>query len=305
MIESRFVYPLFHYGFLDGAYMDQVSICCPFHDESKPSLTIDLEKETFYCFGCGERGTLTEFFMKLENMDFFQATKMISKLNKDKPLPTVEHYAKEKVSDKEALIRAYQYYDSYEQTDWQAENSEAATYMEKRGFDREFLTKMRLKIIHCDIYGVLVPFSDNGKFKGYVKRAIDEKKLPKYRYNTGLSRQNTLVGDYYKDWVIVTEGCMDWLKLRQFGVKNSVAILGWKITDVQISKLQQVTNKIVCALDSTESGDKGYEYLKQYFDVVRFQFPSDTKDIGDMNENQFRRSWSLTKKQIAQHRKKR
>ena len=84
---------------------------------------------------------------------------------------------------------------------------------------------------------------------------------------------------------------MDWLKLQQYGITNSVAILGWKISDAQISKIQQVTDKVISALDNTETGEKGTEYLKEYFDVKRFKFPSSLKDVGDLNKYQFNKCW--------------
>ena len=300
MMQSRFVYPLYYYGLLDGSCTNKFLTCCPFHDETKPSMMIDLEDETFKCFGCDQKGTLTELVMKIENLDFFQATKKIHSINKNKPLPMVYERAV-RLTSKQSTIFARQYFDSIEDTDWVTEDSEAALYMTDRGFSLQTLTDLNIKAVHCNVYGVLIPLVDNGKFKGFAKRAINEQTLPKYRYNSGLVKSNVLVGDYYKPWVLVVEGTLDWIKFRQFGIKNCVAILGWKISDRQISKLQAVTDRIVCALDATDTGDQGYQYLQQYFDVVRYQYPCDVKDAGDMNQNQFNRSWFLTKKEILKY----
>lgn len=302
-MESRFVYPLYYYGLLDGSYSDKFLVCCPFHQETKPSMLIDLENETFKCFGCDQRGSLTELVMKLEGIDFFQATKKIHMINKDKPLPLVYERAA-KPTHTQAIETAKQYFHSIEETDWIAEESEAALYMIGRGFDLSTLTRLNIKAVHCNTYGILIPLYDNGKFRGFAKRAINEQTLPKYRYNVGLSRSNLLVGDYFKDWVVLVEGTFDWIKLRQFHVRNCCAILGWSISDNQISKLQQVTDKVVCALDATETGNKGYMRLKQYFDVVRFQYPHDVKDLGDMNQNQFNRAKILTNKMILKYERK-
>ena len=81
---------------------------------------------------------------------------------------------------------------------------------------------------------------------------------------------------------------MDYLKFSSFGLKNVVAILGWKITSEQISKLKEKgIKKIISALDNDECGIKGTEYLKKYFEVVRFDYDSDVKDAGEMNKALF------------------
>jgi hypothetical protein len=36
-------------------------VCCLFHQEKTPSLSIDLEKGVFYCFGCGASGGVKQF----------------------------------------------------------------------------------------------------------------------------------------------------------------------------------------------------------------------------------------------------
>ncbi|MES2623088.1 MAG: CHC2 zinc finger domain-containing protein, partial [Patescibacteria group bacterium] len=44
--------------------------CCPFHNEKTPSFFISEQRQTFTCFGCGEKGDVLEFIQKYEHMDF-------------------------------------------------------------------------------------------------------------------------------------------------------------------------------------------------------------------------------------------
>lgn len=44
--------------------------CCPFHQEKTPSFTVDDRKGLFYCFGCGEKGNVFQFLMKIEGLSF-------------------------------------------------------------------------------------------------------------------------------------------------------------------------------------------------------------------------------------------
>jgi 5S rRNA maturation endonuclease (ribonuclease M5) len=45
-----------------------ITICCPFHDDSTPSCSVSPKKRCFYCFGCRETGTLTHLAMKLQGI---------------------------------------------------------------------------------------------------------------------------------------------------------------------------------------------------------------------------------------------
>lgn len=51
---------------------------CPFHQEKTPSFTVNAERQTYHCFGCGEGGNVISFVMKTENMDFPDAVKSLA-----------------------------------------------------------------------------------------------------------------------------------------------------------------------------------------------------------------------------------
>ncbi|MGE5583443.1 MAG: DNA primase [Bacillota bacterium] len=51
---------------------------CPFHSEKTPSFNVNPEKQFFYCFGCGTGGDVFSFIMKLENLDFIGAAKILA-----------------------------------------------------------------------------------------------------------------------------------------------------------------------------------------------------------------------------------
>lgn len=55
-------------------------ICCPFHNEKTPSLKLYDGNRGFYCFGCGEHGSVIDFVMRYFGLDFKSA---IRKLNDD------------------------------------------------------------------------------------------------------------------------------------------------------------------------------------------------------------------------------
>ena len=51
---------------------------CPFHSEKTPSCTVFTETQSFYCFGCGAGGDVITFTMKIENLDFSEAVKLLA-----------------------------------------------------------------------------------------------------------------------------------------------------------------------------------------------------------------------------------
>ena len=91
---------------------------------------------------------------------------------------------------------------------------------------------------------------------------------------------------------------MDYLSLKTRGhIKNVVAILGWHISDEQVKKLKDKGIKtVVSALDNDKCGEKGTEYLKKFFNVIRFEYPKGVKDAGDMSEMELKKAITKTRR---------
>jgi DNA primase len=55
--------------------------CCPFHDDSTPSMIINAtdEIETFKCFGCGAKGSVVDFIMKRRGVGLVGALEYFKK----------------------------------------------------------------------------------------------------------------------------------------------------------------------------------------------------------------------------------
>lgn len=51
-------------------------VCCPFHDDHHPSLK--LNERYFYCFGCGEHGSVVDFASKLFNLRPYDAANKLA-----------------------------------------------------------------------------------------------------------------------------------------------------------------------------------------------------------------------------------
>lgn len=51
---------------------------CPFHNEKTPSFSVDTQTQLFYCFGCHTGGSVIQFVMAMENLDFAEAVRFLA-----------------------------------------------------------------------------------------------------------------------------------------------------------------------------------------------------------------------------------
>ncbi|MFA1028498.1 DnaG primase-like protein [Pseudomonas syringae pv. helianthi] len=62
-------------------------MCCVFHDESTPSLSVSEEKNLYHCFGCGAAGSVIDWVMKTQGVSLPHAVQL---LRNDAPLENTE-----------------------------------------------------------------------------------------------------------------------------------------------------------------------------------------------------------------------
>ena len=59
---------------------NQIMARCPFHEDNNPSLSINLERGMFHCFGCGVRGgDIIDFEKQLFGISYKEALNSLSK----------------------------------------------------------------------------------------------------------------------------------------------------------------------------------------------------------------------------------
>ena len=51
---------------------------CPFHSEKTPSFSVEPAKQFFYCFGCNKGGSVIQFIMDIEHLEFTDALKLLA-----------------------------------------------------------------------------------------------------------------------------------------------------------------------------------------------------------------------------------
>lgn len=298
---------LIYHGFIGEVTQSIFKIVCPFHEDNNPSMVINLEENSFFCFGCEAKGDVLDFVKMLyPKYTEIQACLILEKILHNKAVENIQvtYQKKQRKSNLVAIEESYTYYYGLKHTNWfeLKDNDERAvySYMSKRGFSKRDLFLSKCKVSYSIAYPVIFPILDNGEFRGYVCRTMDKlvEKKRKYLYNDGFNKNNTLCGNYADNSVVfLCEGYFDYLSLRLRGhIKNVVALLGWHISDTQVQKLKDKGIKtVVSALDNDKCGKKGTEYLKQFFHVIRFTYPKGVKDVGEMNEELLQKAIKKTK----------
>ncbi|MEK7673754.1 MAG: DNA primase [Patescibacteria group bacterium] len=265
---------------------------CPFHNEKTPSFFVSPEKQIFKCFGCNEWGSVIDFFMKMENVDFKEALRTLAERAGIEIKEFSGAIAKERNIILEMNRVALRFFRNQLK-----ENKSALEYLINRGLSkdmidyfelgyaptqnelRDYLFALGYSLRDMQFAGLLTygkedrfqqrivyPFVDHyGKIIGFTGRIYPDKNDVAKYLNTPetqlFKKSQFLYGLYYaiphiksEKQVIVVEGQMDFLACWQNGIKNVVAISGIAFTDEQLKILKRYTKKIVFALDEDEAG---------------------------------------------------
>src|SRR5437868_31343 len=87
---------------------------CPFHGEKTPSFVVSPDRQIFHCFGCGKGGTVFDFVMEYEHVDFAEALEELAHLAgvtlTRHPAATPEAKLKERLLEVNHLASEYYHY---------------------------------------------------------------------------------------------------------------------------------------------------------------------------------------------------
>lgn len=266
---------------------------CPFHQEKTPSMMISPEKQIFKCFGCGEGGSVFDFVMKMENLEFKEALEILAdragvKLETKKPLAPGE---KPGVKSRLFALNAFASLVFQKILLEHPSGKVALDYLKNRGLTEQTIKDFQIGYAPAG-HAVLnlfkkKSFSDQeirdagnpdrffrriifpirdvmGNTLGFTGRTIDKGQEPKY-----LNTPETVI--FHKGRIlynldkargeiklakatVIVEGQMDVISSYQAGVKNVVASSGTALTPDHLQILYRYTPNIVFAFDSDTAG---------------------------------------------------
>ena len=120
---------------------------CPFHDEKTPSFSVSRQKQLYYCFGCGARGTAISFLMDYDRLSFPEAIEALAEIH-GLEVPREDGDSGQRQSQDrvrtlfEALERASRFYQ--QQLRSHPEASKAVDYLRGRGVTGELAQRYQV-----------------------------------------------------------------------------------------------------------------------------------------------------------------
>ena len=257
---------------LDGK--TEYSITCPFHMDTSPSLSINIEQGLWICFaGCGQ-GSLMTFFQRLLNKTPREIEYMMRGKEYDsifmQNTPTVKPEKEmAEITLDDAII-----------------TDKFAKWVYDRGFTKEVLMDWGCG---TDPNGSLVipAYDVNDRCIGTITRRHQLE--PKYMYSKAFRKSQILFGGNRvkpNKFVCVVEGSLDAIWLSQHGYA-AVALLGMSMSKKQQDLLLELpVEEVILMLDNDEAGRKGKQQalkaLHRSVFTTFVKFPDDIKDIQEV-----------------------
>jgi DNA primase len=144
---------------------------CPFHDDHRPSLNVNPDKQIFKCFACGAGGDVLKFVQMRENLTFPQAIQRLAQRAgiKLKPPTTTKTRSRQDEADPNRLAKL---------NAWAAEHFQGNLRHEQKGSaTRAYLTQRQIAPESVEKWQLGLALSENDLIKAAGSRNIPLKLL--------------------------------------------------------------------------------------------------------------------------------
>jgi DNA primase len=115
---------------------------CPFHGDKDPSFYVSPQKGIFYCFGCATGGSVFNFLMKIENIPFAEAVRMVAQ-RYGVPFRWEAGTSRGSTDERQRLSRGLEAAHRYFRNAL-GENADARDYLLRRDIPDEWIARLEL-----------------------------------------------------------------------------------------------------------------------------------------------------------------
>lgn len=245
----------------EGHNGDEAWACCPFHSETKPSFSVNLRTGKWHCLGCHERGrSINGLIAKIEGLTSDAEVSEFIRYAAVKQVDEIREDLRAVLRDRKDNMSRRSLPDTTSTDEWRIYASGEHPYMLKRGFESDTMRAYRIGY-DASAQSVTIPVFEHGTCRFVFRRSVRRDARPKYLYPQNVTKSCYLWGldkdksVYRGKPVIITEGSLDALWLKQHGYEGAVAILGSFISREQVRKILALDpSEIILFFDNDDAG---------------------------------------------------
>ncbi len=261
---------------------------CPFHDDSHPSLSYRVSKNTWRCFVCGASGGTIDLVMRHLHVDFKEACRWLA----DENSIILDEWKPKSTQKEPSPLCTLCTFERFFERPWL--NEEARRFLfEERRIDPRVVNWCRLTSWK-DRQGVpwlQTPYYDRqGKLVGVQNRNLIRGATPRFRFPQGsqCSIYNLPVLNRLKpgDELYITEGCSDCWAMLSAGHKAiaipSATLLTRKDKEILTTLSAELSTEFHMFPDRDEPGERLFLQLQQVLPRLHHhQLPPGCKDFSE------------------------
>ena len=283
-----------------GLRVERHKSLCPFHEDSHPSLSYRVSKNTFRCFVCGASGGTIDLVMRYLGKDFLEACRWLADetgvMQIRPPLTPFPSIARLPVAfptqeGKKVTFDASRY-ERYFERPWLNEEARKFLFDERR-IDQRVVRWCRLTSWKDkqDVPWLQMPYYDReGKLVGVQNRNLIKGALPRFRFPQGsqCGIYNLPVLNLLKpgEQLFITEGCSDCWAMLSAGHKAIAIPSATLLTKKDVEQLSIINSQLLISFhmypDRDEPGERLFLQLQKVLpSLVHHQLPPGCKDFSE------------------------
>ena len=274
---------------------------CPFHDDTRPSLTFHIGRNRFRCFVCDAHGGVIDLVRGVKGLSFREACNWLDPNNLQSAFPNLPSFSRPKNGSSSASHTSYppdlEWLSKLIQYKVLSDPARLFLY-DERHIDPRVVAWCGLTSImqsapcwrfgkpFYDAPALLIPYYDiDGRLRSVQSRYLGEKEqVPRFKFPRGSNCHIynlpvlRLLSPGEELWI--TEGCSDCWAMLSSG-KKAIAIPSATLLKEKDLEPLKGLNLHMCP-DQDRPGEKLFLELRERLpQLVRHQLPTGCKDFGD------------------------
>lgn len=261
---------------------DEWTVICKWHDDTSPSMYINVAKGVFYCHVChisGGRNRLMELLGLTKDGISISPQALRAKLDRIKEKPVGEEMPRLS----EAVLEGYRIIP----TDY---------WTETRGIAEDVVDRLELGYDLDRNAGVIPVRTEEGTLRGLIRRMLDPNSKLRYKYTKGMPLRKILYGAHIArsgQQLVIAEGSLDVAALMSSGL-NAVGLLGSYLGDRQFRVITDLAPRSVVVFTDNDGPGRDAAFqvghrLARRTSVRIVQYDLPVKDPGDLVAEDHRR----------------